>query len=76
MQEKKGNTGWAVLGFFLPIVGLILWLVWKNSRPEDSHQAGKGALIGVIVYAVFIVVSIIFAFTVFGSVFGGIMGTM
>lgn len=56
-----GSAGWAVLGFFFPIVGLILYLVWNTTRPRDAKQAGKGALIGVIVevalgllYAIFV----------------------
>ena len=32
------------------IVGLILYLVWKDQTPLKAHSAGKGALIGVIVW--------------------------
>ncbi len=42
------NTGFAVLGFFFPIVGLILYLVWKDQTPLKASSAGKGALIGFI----------------------------
>lgn len=35
-EQKKGNAGWAVLGFFFTLVGLILWLVWKDSNPENN----------------------------------------
>ncbi len=48
-MKKKGDIGWAVLVFFLPLVGLVLCIVWKDSRPDDAHQAGKGALVGVLV---------------------------
>ena len=47
-QEEKGNMGWAVLGFFVPLVGLILFLVWKNEKPADAKMAGIGALVSVI----------------------------
>ena len=40
------NTGWAVLGFFIPLVGLILYLVNKDTYPLKAKSAGKGALIG------------------------------
>lgn len=43
---------WGILGFFIPIVGLILYLVWKSERPIAAHGAGVGALISVIVQAV------------------------
>ncbi len=55
----EGDTfGWAVLGFFFPIVGLILYLVWKDERPKASLSAGKGALVSVVVNAVFIAFAI------------------
>ena len=44
---NKGNIGWAVLGFFFPLVGFILWIVWGKTQPEDAYLAGKGAIIGV-----------------------------
>lgn len=47
--EEGGTTGWAILSFFFPIVGLILFIVWKDSKPKSSSAAGKGALIGFIV---------------------------
>ena len=40
------NTGFAVLGFFIPIVGLILYLLNKDTYPLKAKSAGKGALIG------------------------------
>ena len=53
VQQPKGSSfGWAVLGFFIPIVGLILFLVWGKTRPEDAKAAGKGALISVIISVV------------------------
>lgn len=41
------NVGMAILGFFLPIVGLILFLVWRDTTPQRAASAGKGALAGV-----------------------------
>lgn len=48
----SGSFLWSLLGFIWPLVGLILYLVWKDSKPVSSKQAGKGALIGVIVQVV------------------------
>ena len=44
----SGSFGWAVLGFFIPIVGLVLYLVWKSERPRSAKNAGMGALVSVI----------------------------
>jgi len=50
-DTSKGNAGWAVLGFFFPLIGLILYLVWRDTHPGDAKMAGKGALISVIAAA-------------------------
>jgi hypothetical protein len=43
------SGGFAVLCFFVPIVGLILYLVWKSEYPLKARSCGKGAIIGAIV---------------------------
>ncbi len=53
------SKGFAVLGFFLPIVGLILYLIYEHESPKKARSAGKGALIGLIVYVVLSILSII-----------------
>lgn len=47
-----GSFGWAVLGFFIPLVGLILFLIWKTEKPVSAKQAGMGALVSVIISVV------------------------
>lgn len=56
------STGFAVLSFFFPLVGLILWLVWKNEYPLKAKSCGKGALIGVIVEVAIYVIALIIGF--------------
>lgn len=46
--NDSGSIGWGVLGFFFPIVGLILFLVWKNTKPQSAKVAGIGAIIGFV----------------------------
>lgn len=55
----NGGFGWGLLGFCIPLVGLILFLVWKDTKPKTSKAAGKGALISVIVGAVLYVLLVI-----------------
>ena len=47
-NDDAGSIGWAILGFFIPIVGLILFCIWHSERPTSAKQAGIGALISVI----------------------------
>lgn len=44
--EDAPNRGFAVLGFFAPLAGLALYLVWKNKTPLKAQSCGKGALAG------------------------------
>lgn len=61
-MNDSGSIGWGVLGFCIPIVGLILFLVWKDQKPRTAKVAGVGALISVIVgviwYALVILVGL------------------
>lgn len=60
-QETKpevvdnGGFLWGLLGCCIPLVGLILFLVWKDTKPKTSKAAGIGALVCVIAYVVFYV---------------------
>ena len=62
------NTGFAVLGFFIPLVGLILYLVNKDTAPLKAKSAGKGALIGFCVSLVFSII--------YGVAVGSMLGSM
>lgn len=53
----NGGFGWGLLGFCFPVVGLILFLVWKDNKPRTGKAAGKGALISVIVSVVLYVIT-------------------
>jgi hypothetical protein len=55
-KNDAPSTGMAVLGFFIPLAGLIVYLINKDSKPLMAKFAGKGALIGFIVSIVFSVV--------------------
>ena len=46
----NGGFGWGLLGCCIPIVGLILFLVWKDTKPKTSKAAGIGALVSVGIY--------------------------
>lgn len=58
VARDSGSFGWAVLGFFIPLAGLVLWLVWRDGRPLSASRAGKGALVGFIVGAILFVLMV------------------
>ncbi|MFH5882192.1 MAG: hypothetical protein ACNA7U_05280 [Candidatus Izemoplasmataceae bacterium] len=57
--QNQGNFGFAILGFCIPIVGLVLFLVWNKERPADAKYAGMGALINVILGVVLFIFMVI-----------------
>ncbi len=64
--DDASSFGMGLLGFCIPIVGLILYLVWKDSSPLKAKSAGKGALISVIVGVVFYIIYAIFLAAIIG----------
>ena len=47
--NDKGGFGWGLLGCCIPLVGLILFLVWKDNKPNTAKAAGIGAIVGVVI---------------------------
>ena len=62
------SIGMALLGFFIPLAGLIIWLINKDSKPLMAGSAGKGALIGFIVGVV--------GSLIYGIFLGSFLGSM
>lgn len=63
-QSQDGKSiGFGILGFFFPLVGLILFLVWRTEKPLKAKSVGIGALVSVAVQVVFTVIYV----AVFGS---------
>ena len=63
--EDKGGMVWSFLGFLFPLMGFILYLLWKDSKTKSARSAGKGALISVIIGVILYVVIMV----LFGIVF-------
>lgn len=71
MTPDAPSKGIAWLSFFFPLVGLILYLVYHDTKPKKAVSAGKGALWGffgplivVIVFALILsLVAVSFAST-------------
>lgn len=54
--NDKGGFGWGFLGCWIPLVGLILFLVWKDNKPKSAKAAGIGAIVGVVIYVAFYII--------------------
>ena len=54
-ENEDVSKGWIALGFFLPFIGFILFLVWYDEHRKRAKYVGKGVLIGVIAAVVFVI---------------------
>lgn len=65
--NDQGGFLWGLLGFCLPIVGLILFLIWREERPLTAKAVGMGALVSVIINVVFSIIYIAMAGAAFAT---------
>ena len=72
-EVDNGGFGWGLLGCCVPIAGLILFLVWKDTKPKSSKAAGIGALVSVIATVIFYVIYFVIIVGIIG-VNAGMMG--
>ncbi len=75
-KQEDSSFGFAVLGFFVPVVGLILFLACEKSQPAISKSAGKGALVGFITGAVLSILLTVMLLTGATSVMNHILTEM
>jgi hypothetical protein len=59
-DDDKSSIGLAILGFWMPLLGFILYLFWKEETPKRAKSCGRGALLGFIVWMTLIVAIIVF----------------
>ena len=61
-----GRFAWAVLGFFFPVLGFILYFVMRRNKPRTSKKLLIGAIVGAAVETVAFFVYVI------GAIIGGV----
>lgn len=71
-SEDSLSLGFAIFGFFIPIVGLILFLIYEEKKPKRAKSAVKGALIGVITEIVLAIILVILYVVFAASLFNNI----
>ena len=48
IKKKPADDGsliWTVVGFFVPVAALVLYLIWKDDKPKCAKRAALGGLI-------------------------------
>lgn len=51
-EDDDVSPIYGVIGFFIPIIGFIIWLVLVNTKPKSAKIAGISALIGFIINSI------------------------
>lgn len=64
VEVDEGGFIWGLVGFLVPVVGLVLYISWKNNKPKSSKSAGIGALIGFCINFVVSIFTIIINFAI------------
>lgn len=57
----------AILGFFLPVAGIIIFLIYEKTNPKRAKAAAKGAAVGLILPLIAAAVAAIAYFVFFTS---------
>jgi hypothetical protein len=68
-SSNESTVGWLILGLFIPLAGLILYLVWKDNEYEKARAAGKGAIIGVCINIGLLILEILLSLSLYGNLF-------
>ena len=48
VNEDKRSAGFCILSFIIPVLGLVLYLVWKDQYPNKAKGCGIAAIIGAV----------------------------
>lgn len=57
--NDTGSNWYLIAGLFVPLAGLILFLVMLDTRPKSAKKAGIGAIIGVVISIILLIVSLV-----------------
>ena len=74
-EKDSDSKSWWCLGFFTslfctPIIGLILWLVWREEAPMKAKQVGLGTLWSLLASVIISIIAVIIYFCVIASFIG------
>lgn len=67
--NDASTVKYSLLGFFIPIVGLILYFVWHDTQPLKAKAAGKGSLISIVISVILTII-----LTIVGVIVGSTIG--
>ncbi len=71
--QEEGCIAWSILGFFLPLVGVILYIMWIETRPNTAKSVGKGIMSFVVVMFLLIIIFLVAGINIFNDIANDLM---
>ncbi len=62
---------WTLLAIWQPLIGIILYCVWKDDKPLTAKCIVKGVIASIIISVVLIALFLLFWFLMFGLALSG-----
>lgn len=67
-KSKSLDIGFFIVGFLIPILGLIVFLLYEKKEPKKAKSAVKGALIGFVAKIALVFLSVLVSFVITFSI--------
>lgn len=67
--NDRPSFGYAFISFIIPLVGFILYLIYRDERPKRAKSALKGAAAGIVVYILIVISIIAFSFFYLNNIY-------
>ena len=52
----KGGCLWSIIGILFPYVGVVLYFLFRRSKPNTAEAVGKGTLISVLFVGIIVLI--------------------
>lgn len=65
--SDQPSTGFTILSFFEPLIGLILYIVWRKDSPRKAAGCGVGALVGFLIAHLVLLLGLIIRISYIGT---------
>lgn len=53
-EDDESSLGFAILSFFIPVVGIVLYCVWNKEYPKKAKSCLKGFVSSIVIYIVIV----------------------
>lgn len=55
------HISWSIMGFIIPVLGIFLYMLWKNTKPKTSLRILKWSIISFFIIVLLSITSVFFS---------------